>query len=74
MNLYYENFFHPQGMPSPQRPPSFEGGGEYGATPNPYPWPSSTRLTLLEVPAPSFRPQHRFSRESIGLHENRNSH
>ncbi|XP_012622715.2 forkhead box protein I1 [Microcebus murinus] len=38
MNLYYENFFHPQGVPSPQRAPSFEGGSEYGATPNPYLW------------------------------------
>ncbi|EDM04086.1 forkhead box I1 (predicted), isoform CRA_b [Rattus norvegicus] len=45
MNLYYENFFHPQGMPSPQRPTSFEGGGEYGATPNPYLWLNGTAMT-----------------------------
>ncbi|XP_035303361.1 forkhead box protein I1 isoform X3 [Cricetulus griseus] len=45
MNLYYENFFHPQGMPSPQRPPSFEGGGEYGATPNPYLWLNGPAMT-----------------------------
>nr|XP_034363550.1 forkhead box protein I1 isoform X2 [Arvicanthis niloticus] len=45
MNLYYENFFHPQGMPSPQRPSSFEGGGEYGATPNPYLWLNGPAMT-----------------------------
>ncbi|XP_075845774.1 forkhead box protein I1 isoform X2 [Microtus pennsylvanicus] len=45
MNLYYENFFHTQGMPSPQRPPSFEGGGEYGATPNPYLWLNGPAMT-----------------------------
>lgn len=45
MNLYYENFFHPQGGPSPQRPPSFEGGGEYGATPNPYLWLNGPAMT-----------------------------
>ncbi|XP_052053582.1 forkhead box protein I1 isoform X1 [Apodemus sylvaticus] len=45
MNLYYENFFHPQGMPSPQRPTSFEGGGEYGATPNPYLWLNGPAMT-----------------------------
>ncbi|KAM5168662.1 forkhead box protein I1 isoform 2-T2 [Callospermophilus lateralis] len=45
MNLYYENFFHPQGVPSPQRPPSFEGGGEYGATPNPYLWLNGPAMT-----------------------------
>ncbi|XP_052611956.1 forkhead box protein I1 isoform X2 [Peromyscus californicus insignis] len=45
MNLYYENFFHTQGMPSPQRPTSFEGGGEYGATPNPYLWLNGPAMT-----------------------------
>ncbi|XP_068846846.1 forkhead box protein I1 isoform X2 [Capricornis sumatraensis] len=45
MNLYYENFFHPQGAPSPQRPPSFEGGGEYGAAPNPYLWLNGPAVT-----------------------------
>ncbi|XP_006884398.1 PREDICTED: forkhead box protein I1 isoform X2 [Elephantulus edwardii] len=45
MNLYYENFFHPQSVPSPQRPPSFEGGGEYGATPNPYLWLNGPAMT-----------------------------
>ncbi|XP_004460267.2 forkhead box protein I1 [Dasypus novemcinctus] len=45
MSLYYENFFHPQSVPSPQRPPSFEGGGEYGATPNPYLWLNGPAMT-----------------------------
>ncbi|XP_008848960.1 forkhead box protein I1 isoform X2 [Nannospalax galili] len=45
MNLYYENFFHPQGVPSPQRPPSFDGSGEYGATPNPYLWFNGPAMT-----------------------------
>ncbi|XP_076994214.1 forkhead box protein I1 [Tamandua tetradactyla] len=61
MNLYYENFFHPQSVPSPQRPPSFEGGGEYGATPNPYLWlngPSITPPPYLPGPnASPFLPQ-----------------
>ncbi|XP_061477866.1 forkhead box protein I1 isoform X2 [Rhineura floridana] len=37
MNIYYENFFHPQNIPSPQRPTNFETG-DYNATPNPYLW------------------------------------
>ncbi|XP_042309673.1 forkhead box protein I1 isoform X2 [Sceloporus undulatus] len=37
MNIYYENFFHPQNVPSPQRPTNFETG-DYNATPNPYLW------------------------------------
>lgn len=45
MSLYYENFFHPQGVPSPQRPPSLEGGGEYGAPPNPYLWLNGPAMT-----------------------------
>ncbi|KAM6223438.1 forkhead box protein I1 isoform 2-T2 [Rhynchocyon petersi] len=45
MNLYYENFFHPQSVPSPQRPPSFEGAGEYGTTPNPYLWLNGPAMT-----------------------------
>lgn len=45
MNLYYENFFHPQGVPSPQRPSSFEASGEYGATPNPYLWLNGPAMT-----------------------------
>uniref|UniRef100_A0A8C0XPH9 Fork-head domain-containing protein n=1 Tax=Castor canadensis TaxID=51338 RepID=A0A8C0XPH9_CASCN len=45
LNLYYENFFHAQGVPSPQRPPSFEGGGEFGATPNPYLWLNGPAMT-----------------------------
>ncbi|XP_045856113.1 forkhead box protein I1 isoform X2 [Meles meles] len=45
MSLYHENFFYPQGVPSPQRPPSFEGGGEYGATPNPYLWLNGPAMT-----------------------------
>ncbi|XP_030678302.1 forkhead box protein I1 isoform X2 [Nomascus leucogenys] len=60
MNLYYENFFHPQGVPSPQRP-SFEGGGEYGTTPNPYLWfngPTMTPPPYLPGPnASPFLPQ-----------------
>ncbi|XP_059862786.1 forkhead box protein I1 isoform X2 [Delphinus delphis] len=61
MNLYYENFFHPQGVPSPQRPPSFEGGGEYGATPNPYLWLNGPAMTpppyLPGASASPFLPQ-----------------
>ncbi|XP_036983800.2 forkhead box protein I1 [Artibeus jamaicensis] len=44
VNVYYENVFHPQGLPAPQRNPSFEAGSEYGATgatgatANPYVW------------------------------------
>ncbi|XP_008059332.1 forkhead box protein I1 isoform X2 [Carlito syrichta] len=45
MNLYYENFFHPQGVPSPQRPPSFEAGGEYGAPSNTYLWLNGPTMT-----------------------------
>ncbi|KAF6280675.1 forkhead box I1 [Rhinolophus ferrumequinum] len=57
MNLYYENFFHPQGMPSPQRPPSFEGGGEYGATPNPYLWLNGQAMTPPPyLPGPNTSP------------------
>ncbi|XP_039732226.1 forkhead box protein I1 isoform X2 [Pteropus medius] len=57
MNLYYENFFHPQGVPSPQRPPSFEGGGEYGATPNPYLWLNGQAMTPPPyLPGPSASP------------------
>ncbi|XP_007439740.1 forkhead box protein I1 isoform X2 [Python bivittatus] len=37
MNIYYENFFHPQNVPSPQRPTNFETG-DYSAAPNPYLW------------------------------------
>ncbi|XP_054833760.1 forkhead box protein I1 isoform X1 [Eublepharis macularius] len=37
MNIYYENFFHPQNIPSPQRPTNFETG-DYNATHNPYLW------------------------------------
>lgn len=37
MNIYYENFFHPQNVPSPQRPTNFETG-DYNAAPNPYLW------------------------------------
>ena len=61
MNLYYENFFHPQGVPSPQRPPSFEGGGEYGTTPNPYLWLNGPAMTpppyLPGASASPFLPQ-----------------
>ncbi|XP_066133608.1 forkhead box protein I1 [Saccopteryx bilineata] len=57
MSLYYENFFHPQGVPSPQRPPSFEGGGEYGATPNPYLWFNGQAMTPQPyLPGPSASP------------------
>lgn len=45
MSLYYDSFFHPQGVSSPQRPPSFEGGSEYGTTPNPYLWLNGPALT-----------------------------
>ncbi|KAM5301875.1 forkhead box protein I1 [Glossophaga mutica] len=38
MNVYYDNIYHPQGLPAPQRNPSFEAGSEYGATANPYVW------------------------------------
>ncbi|XP_057605253.1 forkhead box protein I1 isoform X2 [Hippopotamus amphibius kiboko] len=61
MNLYYENVFHPQGVPSPQRAPSFEGSGEYGATPNPYLWLNGPALTpppcLPGASASPFLPQ-----------------
>ncbi|ELW66239.1 Forkhead box protein I1 [Tupaia chinensis] len=61
LNLYYENFFHPQGVPSPQRPTSFEGGGEYGATPNPYLWLNGPTVTpppyLSGTSASPFLPQ-----------------
>ncbi|XP_003134114.1 forkhead box protein I1 isoform X1 [Sus scrofa] len=61
MNLYYENFFHAQGVPSPQRPPSFEGGGEFGATPNPYLWLNGPAMTpppyLPGTSASPFLPQ-----------------
>ncbi|KAM4826923.1 forkhead box protein I1 [Thomomys bottae] len=60
-NLYYENFFHTQGVASPQRPPSFEGAGEYGPTPNPYLWlngPAVTPPAYLTGPnAGPFLPQ-----------------
>ncbi|XP_008145850.2 forkhead box protein I1 isoform X1 [Eptesicus fuscus] len=57
VNLYYENFFHPQGLPSPQRPPSFEGGGEYGATPNPYLWLNGQAVTPQPyLPGPNASP------------------
>ncbi|XP_007447891.1 PREDICTED: forkhead box protein I1 isoform X1 [Lipotes vexillifer] len=52
MALYYEDFLHPQGVPSPQRPPSFEGGGEYGAAPNPYLWLNGPAVT----PPPPYLP------------------
>uniref|UniRef100_A0A8D0L6D0 Forkhead box I1 n=1 Tax=Sphenodon punctatus TaxID=8508 RepID=A0A8D0L6D0_SPHPU len=44
MNIYYENFFHPQNMPSPQRPTNFETG-DYNATPNPYLWLNGPSMT-----------------------------
>ncbi|XP_038596084.1 forkhead box protein I1 [Tachyglossus aculeatus] len=44
MSIYYENFFHPQNVPSPQRPSSFDGG-DYGGTPNPYLWLNGPSLT-----------------------------
>ncbi|XP_043845860.1 forkhead box protein I1 isoform X1 [Dromiciops gliroides] len=45
MNIYYENFFHPQNMPSPQRPSGYDSGGDYGATPNPYLWLNGPAIT-----------------------------
>ncbi|XP_007520913.1 forkhead box protein I1 [Erinaceus europaeus] len=57
MNLYYEGFFHPQGVPSPPRAPAFEGGSEYGATPNPYLWLNGPALTPPPyLPGPSTSP------------------
>ncbi|XP_053154679.1 forkhead box protein I1 isoform X2 [Hemicordylus capensis] len=37
MNLYYDNYFHSQSVPSPQRPANFETG-DYNAAANPYLW------------------------------------
>nr|XP_060621012.1 forkhead box protein I1 isoform X2 [Anolis sagrei ordinatus] len=50
MNIYYENFFHPQNVPSPQRPTNFETG-DYNATPNPY-----LCLNGPSINAPSYLP------------------
>ncbi|XP_078509498.1 forkhead box protein I1 [Lissotriton helveticus] len=44
MNMYCENFFHPQNMPSPQRPSNFDPG-DYSATPNPYLWLNGPSIT-----------------------------
>ncbi|XP_007071519.2 forkhead box protein I1 [Chelonia mydas] len=44
MNIYYENFFHPQNVPSPQRPTNFESG-DYTTTPNPYLWLNGPSIT-----------------------------
>ncbi|KAJ7412329.1 Forkhead box protein I1-ema [Pitangus sulphuratus] len=44
MNIYYENFFHPQNVPSPQRPSTFETA-DYSATPNPYLWLNGPSMT-----------------------------
>ncbi|XP_069510415.1 forkhead box protein I1 [Ambystoma mexicanum] len=44
MNLYCENFFHPQNVPSPQRPSNFDPG-DYGAAPNPYLWLNGPSIT-----------------------------
>ncbi|XP_044517632.1 forkhead box protein I1 isoform X2 [Gracilinanus agilis] len=45
MNIYYENFFHPQNMPSPQRPSGYDSSGDFGATPNPYLWLNGPAIT-----------------------------
>lgn len=37
MNMYCENFFHPQNIPSPQRPSNYDTG-DYSTAPNPYLW------------------------------------
>ncbi|NXR93027.1 FXI1E protein, partial [Hypocryptadius cinnamomeus] len=44
MNIYYENFFHPQNVPSPQRPSTFEAT-DYSSTPNPYLWLNGPSIT-----------------------------
>ncbi|XP_010131393.1 PREDICTED: forkhead box protein I1 isoform X2 [Buceros rhinoceros silvestris] len=44
MSIYYENFFHPQNIPSPQRPSTFETT-DYNATPNPYLWLNGPSIT-----------------------------
>nr|AUR44899.1 foxi1 [Andrias davidianus] len=44
MNMYCENFFHPQSMPSPQRPSTFDTG-DYSATANPYLWLNGPSIT-----------------------------
>lgn len=44
MNFYYENFFHPQNIPSPQRPTNFEAV-DYNTTPNPYLWLNGPSIT-----------------------------
>ncbi|XP_005991880.1 forkhead box protein I1-ema [Latimeria chalumnae] len=37
MNIYCENFFHPQNIPSPQRPSNYDIG-DYSSAANPYLW------------------------------------
>ncbi|XP_030067579.1 forkhead box protein I1 [Microcaecilia unicolor] len=44
MNLYCENFFQPQNIPSPQRPSAYDAG-DYGTTPNPYLWLNGPSIT-----------------------------
>ncbi|XP_053321364.1 forkhead box protein I1 [Spea bombifrons] len=44
MNIYCESIFHPQTMPSPQRPSNFETG-DYSTTANPYLWLNGQSMT-----------------------------
>ncbi|XP_044133725.1 forkhead box protein I1 [Bufo gargarizans] len=44
MNIYCDSIFHPQTMPSPQRPSNFETG-DYSTTPNPYLWLNGPSIT-----------------------------
>ncbi|OCT87814.1 forkhead box protein I1-ema-like [Xenopus laevis] len=44
MNIYCDTIFHPQTMPSPQRPSNFETG-DYSTTANPYLWLNGPSIT-----------------------------
>ncbi|XP_056425422.1 forkhead box protein I1 isoform X2 [Hyla sarda] len=44
MNIYCDSIFHPQTMPSPQRPSNFETG-DYSTTTNPYLWLNGPSIT-----------------------------
>ncbi|XP_075716089.1 forkhead box protein I1 [Rhinoderma darwinii] len=44
MNIYCDSIFHPQTMPSPQRPSNFETG-DYSTTANPYLWLNGPSIT-----------------------------
>ncbi|XP_018413842.1 PREDICTED: forkhead box protein I1 isoform X2 [Nanorana parkeri] len=44
INIYCDSMFHPQTMPSPQRPSNFETG-DYSTTANPYLWLNGPSIT-----------------------------